>query len=140
MKDMATKERFIELRIKGLSYNAIANEIQVSKQTLISWSKEFEIQISNLKAMELEVLQEKYYISKVKRIELLGKYLDRLMSEIDSRGEDLSSVQTEKLFELLLKYTARLKEEERATCFTEIENMDTFIENMRINQQVTWQG
>jgi len=39
MKDQQTKEKFIELRAKGLSFDKISRELRISKQTLINWSK-----------------------------------------------------------------------------------------------------
>jgi len=37
------KQRFIEMRAKDISYDKISKELGVSKQTLINWSKEFNI-------------------------------------------------------------------------------------------------
>jgi len=37
------KEQFVELRIKEETFESIAKELEVSKQTLINWSKEYEI-------------------------------------------------------------------------------------------------
>lgn len=117
MKDIESKNKFIELRAKGLSFDKIAQELNISKQTLITWSKELKIEIANLKSIELEVLQEKFYISKTKRIELFGSQLETLKNELGKR--DLSQVGTEKLFELSLKYGAFLKEEAEPITFKE---------------------
>ena len=99
MKTQATKNKFMDLRAKGLSYDKIAKQLKVSKQTLINWSKELEIEIANLKAIELETLLEKYYGLKQKRIELFGKKLDALNKELEKRT--LDEVSTGKLFELI---------------------------------------
>ena len=64
METLETKNKFIELRAKGYSFDKIAKELGIAKQTLIDWSKELKNQIANLKAFELEVLQEKYFLSK----------------------------------------------------------------------------
>ena len=61
MKDDTIKSKFIELRAKNWSYNRIADELKVSKQTLITWSKDLSHVISNLRAMEIEELQERYF-------------------------------------------------------------------------------
>jgi len=116
MKDIETKERFIELRARGMSFNAIAKELKTSKATLIDWSKELELQISNLRTMELEVLQDQYYASKQKRLELFGKKLEAIRTELEKR--DLKDVPTEKLFDLLAKYGTILKDEETPVCFS----------------------
>lgn len=109
METLAIKERFIELRAKGWSFDKIAKELGKAKQTLIDWSKELEEEIANCKALELEALYEKYYILKEHRITSFGKVVGALNKEIESR--DLSEVPTDKLLELLLKYSNQLKED-----------------------------
>lgn len=104
------KERFVELRAKGVSYDDIVKEIGVSKPTLIKWGRELELEISNLKALEWEALQEKHFVSKTKRVELYGEELSRLNQEIGNR--DYSEMPLEKLLELKLKYADKLKQEE----------------------------
>lgn len=101
MKDNETKQQFIELRAKGLSFDKISNELNVSKQTLINWQSEFVEEIDNLKSMELEALYEQFYLQKRQRIERFGKLLDRLQNEIESR--DLQELETGKLIDLYLK-------------------------------------
>lgn len=101
MKDNETKQKFIELRAKGLSFDKIGNELNVSKQTLINWQSEFVEEIDNLKSMELEALYEQFYLQKRQRIERFGKLLDRLQNEIESR--DLQELETGKLIDLYLK-------------------------------------
>lgn len=109
MEILQTKERFIELRAKGWSYDKIAIELGKAKQTLIDWGKELEDEIANLKALELEALYEKYYLLKESRIETFGELVKKLKDEVMSR--DLSEVPTGKLLELLLKYENQLKDE-----------------------------
>lgn len=106
---MEEKERFIELRAKGWSFDKIAKELDRAKQTLINWSKELEDEIANLKALELEALYEKHYLLKENRIETFGVLLRKLKDEVMSR--DLSDVPTDKLLDLLLKYENQLKDE-----------------------------
>lgn len=117
MKDEKTKEQFVELRAQGLSFEKIAKELKVSKQTLINWSKEPEFEIANLRAIELEALQEKYYLTKKKRIELFGEKLKVIKEELEER--DLSDISTERLFDLLQKYATALKQEEVGIVFKE---------------------
>ena len=96
MKDQETRERFIELRAKGLSFDKISKELRMSKQTLINWSKKLQEEIANLKAIELEILQEKYYLSREKRIKLFGEKLKTLKDELDKRN--LEELSTKELF------------------------------------------
>ncbi len=103
------KVKFILLRAKGYSFAKIAKELGVSKSTLSNWSQELEEQIAKAKAMELEALQEEYYILKEGRIRLLGEQLRAIQQELN--GRDLSKVNTDRLMELQLKYFGELKEE-----------------------------
>ncbi len=106
------KEKFILLRAKGYSFDRLTKELSKSKQTLINWSKEFEEEIANLKNIELEALNEQYFLSKEKKIEVFGKSLSNILREIEKR--ELSDVPTDKLMELFLKYYTML-ESERTT-------------------------
>lgn len=104
-----TKERFIEMRAQGYSFDRIAKELGRAKQTLIDWSRELQEEIANLKALELETLYEKYYLLKENRLQSFGEMLTKLRKELDKRN--LSEVPTEKLLELLLKYNTLVKED-----------------------------
>ena len=59
--------------------------------------------------MELEALQEQYFLLKEGRIRLLGEQLKAIQAEIGKR--DLSKVKTDKLLELQLRYFGELKGE-----------------------------
>jgi hypothetical protein len=109
MKDQETKEKFLELRAKGWSFGRIAQELKTSKQTLITWSKELETEIANLKAIEIEALQEKFYMRKAQRIELFGEMRQAIKDELDKR--DLSKLPTHMLFDLFIKYSNVLNNE-----------------------------
>lgn len=109
METLSTKERFIELRAKGYSYDRIAKELGKAKQTLIDWGRELQEEIANLKALELEALYEQYYLLKESRLKNFGEMLIKIKKELDTR--DLSDVPTDKLLELLLKYNTLVKEE-----------------------------
>jgi len=109
METNEKKEKFIQLRAKGYSFDKIAKKLQMSKQTLIDWNKELEEEISNFKAMELELLYEKYYLTREQRLQTFGQMLSRLKDEIDIR--ELSEIPTDKLLDLWLKYNDKVKDE-----------------------------
>lgn len=109
MGDLEVKEKFIELRAKGWTFDKIAKELHKRKATLIDWSKELESEIANRKAIELEVLYEKHYLLKEQRIEILGNLLNKIINEIENRN--LKDIPTNKLFDLFLKYNKEIKEE-----------------------------
>ena len=109
METTELKERFIELRAKGWSFDKIAKETGKAKQTLIDWSKELQDEIANRKALELEALYESYYLMRENRLQTFGAMLTKIKEEVGRR--DLSDVPTDKLLELLLKYNSQIKEE-----------------------------
>lgn len=109
MGDLEDKEKFIELRAKGWTFDKIAKELHKRKATLIDWSKELESEIANRKAIELEALYEKHYLLKEQRIEKLGNLLNKIINEIENRN--LKDIPTNKLFDLFLKYNKEIKEE-----------------------------
>lgn len=109
MGDLEVKEKFIELRAKGWTFDKIAKELHKRKATLIDWSKELESEIANRKAIELEALYEKHYLLKEQRIEKLGNLLNKIINEIENRN--LKDIPTNKLFDLFLKYNKEIKEE-----------------------------
>ena len=96
MKDVKTKERFIELRGQGLPLAKISAELDVSKPTLISWERNFKEEIENVRAIELEAMYDKYYLSTRKKVEFFGDVLSRIQGELEMR--DLSTIPTDKLF------------------------------------------
>jgi hypothetical protein len=103
------KERFIVLRAKGYSFARIARELKVSKGTLTAWNAELEAEIARARTMELEALQEEFFLLKEGRIRLIGEQLKAIQTEIGKR--DLSKVNTDKLLELQLRYFEELKNE-----------------------------
>ena len=122
MELIQTKEKFIELRAKGWSFDRIAKELSKAKQTLIDWSKELQDEIANVKALELEALYEKYYLLKENRLQTFGEMLTKIKKEVE--GRDLSDVPTDKLMDLLLKYSNQIKEEVVEPKFKSSEQID----------------
>ena len=59
--------------------------------------------------MELEALNEKYFLQKQRKIEVFGESLKAIQKELSSR--DLREVPTDKLMDLFLKYFAFLETE-----------------------------
>ena len=67
------KAEFVQLRAKGLPYVRIAERLGVAKSTLANWNAELEAEIASARAMELEALQEEFFLLKEGRITLLGR-------------------------------------------------------------------
>jgi len=126
--DLDTKNHFIVLRSKGWSFSRIAAELHVSKQSLINWNREYRCEISNLKNMELEALQQKYWNSLQKRIRLLGEPLLSVRKELAKR--ELSEVSTKDLCDMLLKLTSALRREQTQTTFLEKISVDDLFKDL----------
>jgi len=106
-KDFDTKEKFIDLRAMGLSYDKISKELKVSKSTLIEWSKEFELEIKNFRTIELEALREKFMLNKGKKLELSKEIFEKLMENLRSRNFD--DIPSDKLVNLILNLLDKLE-------------------------------
>ncbi|USG61479.1 helix-turn-helix domain-containing protein [Sneathiella marina] len=110
--DMGREEKktsFVHMRAVGKSYSQISEEIGVSKSTLSNWNSDLEEEIASARAIALDALYEEFFMSKERRIRLLGEQLKRLDEELRSR--DLSELSTDKLFGVHMQYTLALKEE-----------------------------
>ena len=119
--DTETKNQFIELRAKGWAFSKIAEHLGISKQTAVTWSKDFHVEIANLRNIELEALQEKYKNTVEQRLKLFGRQLKRVTKELKNR--DLSEVATKDLMEMFLKLAAALRKEQTVCNFRKEENI-----------------
>lgn len=108
------QERFIELRAKGKTLNEIGEELGISRQTLSKWCQEFECEIINGRALEIESLQSKYYVTHAQQIMEIGEQLLAVKEALKERdlAEDMS---TKELVEYHLKLLNQLKTLERKT-------------------------
>lgn len=91
MKTKDEKEKFIELRASGLSFDKIAEMINVSKPVLISWNVEFKKEINNLEYFRYQAILEQYKLIQEKRIEFLSVQLNKINDAINTKSyEDAS--------------------------------------------------
>lgn len=85
MYDTETKQKFIELRANGESYDKIAEILRVNRNTLINWNKEFQSEIEN-----------QLYIDITSTIELYGtlrkERIKSLLTRIKSISEALNAI------------------------------------------------
>lgn len=115
MKSLNVKQQFIELRAKDESFANIAKKLNVSKPSLIKWSRELAGELSQAKAIEHDTLQKQYHASKRHRLIVLGRRLQKVREELDNR--DLSDIPTERLIQLERQLTALLEKEEEPLVF-----------------------
>lgn len=125
MKGETEKNRFIELRLKGLSYEKIAEELKVSKQTLISWNAKYQKDIDQLRLIQYDSLLTQYNeIGKVRFEELL-KLKNRILEELQNR--DLSEVKSIDLVTMFERIDNRIMTiKESVKCETEESEIDYF--------------
>ena len=98
MKDVETQQRFVLLRSQGWSFARIATELSLAKGTLINWSRKFQFEITNARAIELEALQEQLVATRETRAKAFGEHLKRIEAELAKR--DLTELSTSRLFAL----------------------------------------
>lgn len=99
----------------GLSYSDAAAELNVSKTTLITWSKSLQKELANARTLRLDALFKRFAVAKDKRVELFGKRLESILAELDRR--DLTDVKTDTLLSLALKYGENLRAEHEPLTF-----------------------
>ncbi len=102
-KDPQVVEQFIGLRAQGWSFARIAAELDVSKPTLIHWSRQHQHRIHNLQALEMEAAVEQSKLSRRHCLESLAEDERRLREELARR--DLKDIPTARL--VLLVATLR---------------------------------
>lgn len=110
MNKQDKKDMFIELRIKGETFEKIAKELGVSKQTLINWSKEDEVKVAIdiAHSMRVQSILDEYKLLRNNKIEYYSILAKKIKDELDK--SDFSDFKTEKLIDLLLKFENRISE------------------------------
>ena len=91
-------DRFIELRAQAWSLARIAAELNVSKPTLIRWSRKHHLRIANLRAIETEALSEQCRLSRRACLENLSEDARRIREELARRN--LADIPTARLVTL----------------------------------------
>ena len=109
MKDQKTKEKFVELRAEGLSFDKIAQRINVSKPTLLNWNKELNSRIEELKSIRYEEILEKFKATKEKRIGRLSKELEQAWAAYEEK--DYRDLTKRELLLMIIRLERRLIEE-----------------------------
>ena len=95
MHDDKTVQRFIDLRVQGWSFARLAAELNVSKPTLIAWSRKHQHTIANLVAIEREERLNQLLATSEERLRRLGA--DLRIAEAELAKRDLASLSTGRL-------------------------------------------
>lgn len=107
-KSLDDVEKFIELRARGLSFEKIAQELGVSKPTLLKWERENDSRVAEARALELQGVLEKYQLMRSQRAEAFSSLLSSALLELRRRSETLQELSTEKLLSVVLSLEGRL--------------------------------
>jgi len=89
---------FIELRAAGKSYKQISDKLDVTRQTLINWSKKFKNDIANAQALQIDHIRQEYLINRQHKLRVLGTNFNQVTEEILNR--DLSQIPTWRLYQI----------------------------------------
>lgn len=124
MKDAEQKEKFIEWRAKGISYDEIAKRLKKSKTTLINWNRELNKEISNVSFYMADAIIEKYKLTKHAKLEYLSEQIYKIKEVL--KEKDYKNLSVRELLSLLEKYENDLQNEFRNIIFYtgEKENID----------------
>src|SRR5881628_2082812 len=91
-----TKDKFIELRAKGISFDEIAKQLDISKAGAWKWERRFKPQIHQLRALELEAIQQRVMAGYEQEFTYLAEELKRVQTEL--RDRVYGYVNTEQLY------------------------------------------
>ena len=95
MHEDKTVQRFIDLRVQGWPFARIAAELNVSKPTLIGWSRKHQHTIANLVAIEREERLNQLLATSEERLRQLAEQLRAAEAELAKR--DLTTLSTGRL-------------------------------------------
>lgn len=85
------QQKFIELRAEGLSFDEIAKKVNISKPTLIKWSKEFKDKIDEVSQIIEEQFLAEQRIKNIARAQKISEELDRAYTALSNTNyEDMS--------------------------------------------------
>lgn len=100
------------MRSQGWSFNRITVELNVSKPTLIKWSRQYQIEINNFRATETEALVEVVFGARHERWRRLAAQLKKLEEEIEKR--DLEEIPASRLHGIAAQLRAEIARETAA--------------------------
>jgi len=107
------QQKFILMRADGKSFDVIAKDLQVSKPTLIQWSKLYQKEIKELQFEAFIKIKEAYSFTSKSRYEKILQQLDKIEDYI--LEADLSNTSIKDLFVIKNSLVAQLERIEKNT-------------------------
>jgi len=111
LKTIEQKEKFVQLRAQGFSYDKIAEELEVSKNTLLKWNGEFLSEIKEAEFHEFDNLLNEYKVHRKKRFEQNCKLLKAVYAELEKRTDNLQKLSVPELAKLAEALESKLEAE-----------------------------
>jgi transposase-like protein len=96
MHSTETKQQFVILRAKGRGLCGIAEELGVSSSTAYTWDSQFQDEIAELRAMEIEAIRERTLPNYQQELSYLAEELKRVQAIL--RERDYGYVNTDQLY------------------------------------------
>lgn len=109
---MTNKEKeikLIELRANNISHRKIAEILNISKNTSMTWSNKHKLEIAEKQAEQFGELFQSYGIYKQSMIQELGETLLKINNQLEDK--DFSDIPTLKLLDFKLKIMEQLNKE-----------------------------
>jgi len=110
------QKALIQMRASGLSFDGICKELQISKPTAISWSRQFKADIDDLKFQSLADLKQAYRYNQASKYETLLKHLAKVDAAI--ADADLSNASIKDLITVRNDLVLQLDKIESKTAFS----------------------
>jgi hypothetical protein len=119
-------EKFVEMRISGKTFAEISEALEVSKQSLIGWSKEVETKetISMGKLMRLQSTLKIFELDREARVQRFAVLAQKINAELEKR--DLSEIPTDKLLKMAVVNERRLDDALQIITFQDEQNVFDF--------------
>ena len=104
---------FVMQRAQGKSFDKIAENLGISKQTLIKWQGELFAQIREQEFYEVQAITEAYAVTRRQRFDATARTLGAVLAELARRvdTDQLADMATDKLVNLALILEKRLMQD-----------------------------
>jgi len=117
------KQQFVTLRAQGTALDTIGQELQIDRQILIKWCREFQDEIQQTKYLYLERTLADQGIMKAQRLEIFATLYAKIKKALETA--DFSDIPPDRLLAMQLKLLERI-DQERKTERLKIAEEDPF--------------
>jgi hypothetical protein len=137
-KDPELIDQFIALRSRGVAYASIASQLNVSRRTLISWSRKHADRLENETAIEREAMDLETKAADRGRAKQIADLHDRVLLELSERP--LKDIPTDRLALLAWRLQRKAAPVPDKLTFTETFTDDHIAAGDIPDPKLTWQA